>query len=288
VKTVCDPESPDFIDIPDRVAVFDNDGTLWSENPVYFQFFFALDRLKALAPEHPEWNIQQPFKAALENDLKTLAGFGEQGIVQILMATHAGMTTGEFETAVQEWISTARHPQIDRPFTDLVYQPMLELLDYLEVNNFKTFIVSGGGIDFMRPWAEEVYGIPKERIVGSVIEMEFKLENGVPVIERKPAIDFIDDKEGKPVGIHRHIGRRPVMAVGNSDGDLAMLQWTASGSGNRLMVYVHHTDAEREWAYDRNSSVGRLDQGLDEARQKDWTVVDMKEEWRVIYPFEIQ
>jgi phosphoserine phosphatase len=240
-----------------------------------------------LAPEHPEWKTEQPFKAALENDLKTLAGYGEEGIVQIVMATHAGVTAGEFETVVQEWISAARHPQLNRPFTDLVFQPMLELLDYLEANDFKTFIVSGGGIDFMRPWTEEVYGIPRERVVGSTIQMEFTLEEGNPVIIRKPAIEFIDDKEEKPIGIQKHIGRKPVMAVGNSDGDLAMLQWTASGSGKRLMVYVHHTDAEREWAYDRNSTVGRLDQGLDEALRRDWTIVDMKADWKVIYPFEL-
>jgi phosphoglycolate phosphatase-like HAD superfamily hydrolase len=287
VNSTTDPDSDSFIEIPDRIAVFDNDGTLWSEKPVYFQFYFALDRLKEMAPEHPEWKEQQPFKAALENDLETLASYGEHGILEIVLATHTGMNTEEFESDVKDWINSARHPQLNRPFTDLVYQPMLELLDFLEENQFKTFIVSGGGIDFMRAWVEEVYGIPRERVVGSTIALEYMSQEGVPAIVRKPAIEFIDDKEGKPVGIQKHIGRRPVLAAGNSDGDLAMLQWTASGVGKRLMLYIHHTDEEREWAYDRNSSVGRLDKGLDEAEAKAWTVVDMKNDWKVIYPFEL-
>ncbi len=276
-----------YIRVADRIAVFDNDGTLWSEKPVYFQFFFALDRLRELAPDHPEWKDQQPFKSALENDLETLAGFGEHGILEIVMATHAGMTTDEFEQQVKGWISSARHPRFDRPYTQLVFQPMLELIEYLQQNQFKVYIVSGGGIDFMRPWVDETYGIPKERVIGSLIRTEFILEDGVPRLLRKPAIDFIDDKEGKPVAIHRNIGLRPVFAAGNSDGDLAMLQWTAAGEGNRMMIYVHHTDGDREWAYDRNSAVGRLDKGLGEATGKGWTVIDMKNDWKVIYPFEL-
>ncbi len=285
VTETTDSLNPAFIEEADRIAVFDNDGTLWSEQPLYFQLLFAMDRVRQLAPEHPEWKDQQPFRAVLENDLATLAASGEHGILELVMATHAGMTTDEFERTVKQWMKTARHPGKDRPYTDLVYQPMLELLDYLRQNRFKVFIVSGGGIDFMRPWVEEVYGIPREQVVGSMLGAEFLIRDGVPVIERRPSIDFIDDKEGKPVGIHRFIGRKPVFAAGNSDGDLAMLQWTASGEGSRFMMYVHHTDGEREWSYDRNSSVGRLDQGLDIAKEMGWTIVDMKNDWNLIYPF---
>ena len=288
VNAATDPAGPFFIEVPDRIAVFDNDGTLWSEKPVYFQLLFAMDRVREMAPDHPEWADQQPFRAVLENDLETLAGYGEHGIMELVMATHSGITTDEFERIVKSWISVARHPRFNRPYTDLVYQPMLELLDHLRNHGFKTFIVSGGGLDFMRPWVEEVYGIPRDQVVGSSIQTEFVWEDGMPVIRKLPAIDFIDDKEGKPLGIHRFIGRKPVFAAGNSDGDLAMLQWTASGSGSPMMLYVHHTDAEREWSYDRSSSVGRLDQGLDEAQQKGWTVVNMKGDWKVIYPFELQ
>jgi phosphoserine phosphatase len=287
VEEVTDPASPGYIEVPDRIAVFDNDGTLWSERPVYFQLFFAMDRVRELSPEHPEWIHQQPFKAVLENDMETLAGLGEHGIVEIVMATHAGISTDEFESIVKEWIATARHPRFDRPYTELVYQPMLELLAYLRKNDFKTFIVSGGGLDFMRPWVEEVYGIPRDQVVGSSIKTTLVTENGIPMIMREGSIEFIDDKEAKPLGIHRFIGRKPVMALGNSDGDLAMLQWTASGEGKRMMVYVHHTDAEREWAYDRESSVGRLEKGLDEAMEKGWAVIDMKKDWKVVYPFEL-
>lgn len=285
VTETTDSLNPAFIEVDDRIAVFDNDGTLWSEKPVYFQLFFAMDRVRQLAPEHPEWKDQQPYKAVLENDMETLASYGEHGILEIVMATHAGMTTEEFENTVKQWIQTARHPRFDRPFTDLVFQPMLELVDYLRQHHYKVFIVSGGGIDFMRPWVEEVYGIPREQVVGSILGAEYRIRDGVPVIERKPSIDFIDDKAGKPVGIHRFIGRKPVLAAGNSDGDLAMLQWTASGEGSRFMLFVHHTDGEREWAYDRASSVGRFDKGLDEAKEKGWTVVDMKNDWKLIYPF---
>jgi len=264
--------------------VFDNDGTLWSEQPMYFQLAFALDRVKALAPQHPEWKETQPFKAALEGDLAGVLAGGEHAILEIVMATHAGMTTAEFEQAVTEWISSARHPKTKRRYTEMVYQPMLELLTYLRASGFKTYIVSGGGIEFMRPWTERVYGISPQWVVGSSIKVKYEMRPGGPVLVRLPEIDFIDDKEGKPVGIHKFIGRRPLMAFGNSDGDLQMLQWTAAGSGARFMALVHHTDAEREWAYDRESSVGRLDKALDEAKTAGWTVVDMKRDWKRIYP----
>ncbi len=288
VNEVTDKNNPNFVLPAERIATFDNDGTLWSEQPAYFQLFFAIDRVKALAPEHPEWKKKQPFKAVLENDMKALAASGEHGLIELVMATHAGMTTEEFEQIVRAWLATAKHPRFNRPFTDLVYQPMLELLDYLRANGFKTFIVSGGGIEFMRPWVEKVYGIPPEQVIGSVIKTKFELQDGKPVLMRLPELDFIDDKAGKPVGIHKFIGRRPIAAFGNSDGDLQMLQWTAAGDKKRLLVYIHHTDAEREWAYDRESHIGRLDKGLNEAAEKGWTVVDMKNDWKVIYPFELK
>lgn len=244
--------------------------------------------MKKLAPEHPEWKTTQPFKAVLENDMQTLFSFGEHGLLELVMATHAGMTTDEFAQIVENWIAKAKHPRFNRPFTDLVYQPMLELLGYLRANGFKTFIVSGGGIEFMRPWVEEVYGVPPEQVIGSSIKTKFELRDGKPVLVRLPEIDFIDDKGEKPVGINKFIGRKPIAAFGNSDGDLQMLQWTAGGEGNRLMVYIHHTDAEREWAYDRKSSVGRLDEGLYEAMEKGWSVFDMKKDWKVVYPFEME
>lgn len=287
ISEVTDVQSEYFIEIPDRIATFDNDGNLWSEQPSYFQLFFAIDRVKQLATEHPEWETKQPFKAVLEDDLATLATFGEHGILELVMGTHANMTTNQFEDIVKQWIATARHPRFNRPYTELVYQPMLELLDYLRKNNFKTFIVSGGGIEFMRPWVEEIYGIPRDQVVGSSIKTEFINKNGNPVIMRLPEIDFIDDKEGKPLGINKFIGRKPVFASGNSDGDLPMLQWTASGEGLRFMLYLHHTDSIREWAYDSESHIGRLDRGLDEAYERGWTVIDMKEDWKVIYPFEL-
>ncbi len=288
VNEVTDENNANFVKPVDRIATFDNDGTLWSEKPFYFQLFFAIDRVKELSSEHPEWKTTQPFKAVLENDMKTLFSFGEHGLVELVMATHAGMTTEEFEQIVKDWITTAKHPRFKRPFTDLVYQPMLELLSYLRKNEFKTFIVSGGGIEFMRPWVNEVYGIPAEQVIGSVGKVKFEMRDEKPVLVKLPAIDFIDDKDGKPVGIHRFIGKRPIAAFGNSDGDLQMLQWTEIRNGKRLMVYIHHTDAEREWAYDRKSSVGRLNKGLDEANEKGWTVVDMKNDWNVIYPFELK
>jgi phosphoserine phosphatase len=276
--------TPDFVPEPERIAVFDNDGTLWTEQPMYAQMAFVLDRVKALAPGHPEWKDTQPFKAALEGDLKTLAGSGERGLLDLVMATHAGMTTDEFATIVTDWIATAKHPRFDRPYTRLVYQPMLELLAYLRDNGFKTFIVSGGGIEFMRPWAERVYGVPPEQVVGSSVKTRYEVRDGKPVLVRLPEIDFIDDKAGKPVGINEHIGRRPILAFGNSDGDFQMLEWTTAGGGPRLGLIVHHDDAEREYAYDRKSAMGRLDKALDAAPQHGWVVVSMKTDWTRIFP----
>jgi hypothetical protein len=285
VQTVNDKSSPQYVPPEQRIATFDNDGTLWCEQPMYFQGFFAFDRVKALAPQHPEWKERQPFKAILENDMKALAASGEKGVMEIAMTTHAGMTTGEFEKIVKDWLATARHPRFKRPFTDLVYQPMLELLGYLRKNGFKTYIVSGGGVEFMRPWTEKVYGIPPEQVVGSSVKLKFEMRDGKPVLMRLTEIDFIDDGPGKPVGIQKFIGRRPIAAFGNSDGDHQMLQWTAASEGLRFMLLVHHTDAEREWAYDRQSPIGRLDKALDEAQRRGWTVVDMKKDWNRIFPF---
>ncbi|MGZ8907665.1 MAG: HAD family hydrolase [Methylobacter sp.] len=284
VKEVAQKGGPQYVPPAERIAVFDNDGTLWSEQPLYFQLVFALDRVKALSPQHPEWQDQEPFKSVLAGDLKGMMAGGERTFVELVMATHAGMTTDEFAQIVKDWLVTARHPKYNRPYTELVYQPMLELLTYLRRKGFKTYIVSGGGIEFMRPWTEKVYGIPSEQIVGSSIKTKFELQDGKPVLVRLPEIDFIDDKDGKPVGIYKFIGRRPVAAFGNSDGDLQMLQWTAAGDGPRFELLVHHTDAEREVAYDRNSVIGRLDKALDEAQQKGWTVVDMKKDWKRVFP----
>jgi len=284
VKRVTTKEGPDFVPSEQRIATFDNDGTLWSEQPMYFQAIFAFDRVKALAPKHPEWKTQEPFASVLKGDARAALAGGEKSLLELVMATHAGMTTEEFSEIVSDWIVGAKHPTTGRPYTEMVYQPMLELLAYLRANGFKTFIVSGGGIEFMRPWAERVYGIPPEQVVGSSIRTTFKLRDGKPVLVRLPEIDFIDDKAGKPVGIHKFIGRRPIAAFGNSDGDLQMLQWTAAGKGPRFCMLVHHTDADREWAYDRDSHIGRLDKALDEAKQRGWTIMDMKQDWRVIYP----
>ena len=286
VAKVTEKGSPDFVPPAERIAVFDNDGTLWAEQPMYFQVLFALDRVKVLAPQHPEWKDKEPFASLLKGDVKGALAGGEHAILEIIMGTHAGMTTAEFETIVRDWIATARHPTTKRPYTEMVYQPMLELLAYLRANGFKTFIVSGGGIEFMRPWSGKVYGVPPEQVIGSSIKVKFEMHEGTPVLVRLPELDFFDDKEGKPVAIHQQIGRRPIAAFGNSDGDLQMLQWTTAGQGQRFALYVHHTDAEREWAYDRKSSMGRLDKGLDEAQAKGWTVVDMKQDWKVIYPHE--
>jgi hypothetical protein len=287
VKGVTTEGDANFIPEMDRVATFDNDGNLWSEQPAYFQLFFAMDRIKALAGEHPEWKTTQPYKSVLEDDMATLMTYGEHGLIEIVMATHAGNTVAEFEQIVKDWLATARHPRYNQPYNALVYQPMLELLDYLRANGFKTFVVSGGGIEFMRPWVEEVYGIPKDQVVGSSIKTKFQMNEGKAEIVRLPELDFIDDKAGKPVGINKFIGRKPVFASGNSDGDLQMLQYTDSNSYESFQLYLHHTDEDREWAYDRESSIGRLDKGLDEAAEKGWTVIDMKNDWNVIYPFEL-
>jgi haloacid dehalogenase-like hydrolase len=274
----------DFVPVAERVATFDNDGTLWCEHPMYTQLVFALDRVKALAPQHPEWKDKQPFKAVLDGDLKALAESGERGLVELGMASHAGMTTEEFEKIVKDWLATAKHPRFKRPYTECVYQPMLELLAYLRANGFKTFIVSGGGVEFMRPFTDKVYGVPPEQVVGSSIKTKYELRDGKPVLMRLPDINFIDDKTGKPIGINSHIGRRPVMAFGNSDGDFEMLEWTTSGPGPRFGLIVHHTDAEREYAYDRKAHFGKLDKGLDEAPKRGWVVVDMKNDWKTIFP----
>lgn len=284
VTKVTKTGSPDFVPPAERIATFDNDGTLWAEQPMYFQLLFALDRVKTLAPQHPEWATTEPFASLLKGDVKGALAGGQKSIMEIMMAAHAGMTTEEFEKIVKDWIATARHPVTKRLYTEMVYQPMLELLTYLRANGFKTFIVSGGGIEFMRPWVGKVYGIPPEQVVGSSIKTKFEMTGTQPVLMRLPEINFIDDGPGKPVGINEHIGRRPIAAFGNSDGDLQMLQWTAAGSGPRFCLYVHHTDAEREWAYDRTSHIGKLDNGLDEAAQKGWTVVNMKTDWKTIYP----
>jgi haloacid dehalogenase-like hydrolase len=284
VEKVTKQGSLDFVPPEQRIATFDNDGTLWAEQPMYFQLLFALHQVKVLAPQHPEWKEKEPFASLLKGDVKGALAGGEPSIVEIIMATHAGMTTEEFEKTVQEFVGAAKHPKTGRLLTEMVYQPMLEVAAYLRKNGFKTYIVSGGGIEFMRPWTERVYGIPPEQVVGSSIKTKFELRDGKPVLVRLPAVDFIDDKEGKPVGIHSHIGRRPIASFGNSDGDLQMLQWTTAGSGARFALIVHHTDAEREWAYDRTSSIGRLDKALDEAKANGWTVASMKEDWKVVFP----
>jgi phosphoglycolate phosphatase-like HAD superfamily hydrolase len=286
VARVTQQGGPDFVPPAERIATFDNDGTLWAEQPMYFQLVFAFDRVRALAPQHPEWKDNEPFASLLKGDIKGALAGGDLAILKIVEATHAGMTTDEFQKIVQDWITTARHPKTGRLYTEMVYQPMLELLAYLRAKGFKTFIVSGGGMDFMRVFSERVYGIPPEQVVGSSGKLNFELRDGKPVIEKLAILDFNDDKAGKPVDIQVHIGRRPIFAFGNSDGDLQMLQWTAAGSGASFMGLVHHTDAEREWAYDRQSSVGRLDKALDAAALSKWTVVDMKSDWKRIFPFE--
>ena len=277
---------PGFIAPAERIAVFDNDGTLWAEQPVYFQLAFAFDRIRALAPQNPRWKTTEPFASILASDIKTALAGGEKAVAEMVMATHAGMTTDEFAKIVAEWVATAKHPRFDRPYTEVVYQPMLELLAYLRANGFKTYIVSGGGIEFMRAFSEQVYGIPPEQVIGSTIQTRFETRDGRPVIVREAAIDFIDDKAGKPIAINEFIGRRPVFAFGNSDGDQQMLEWTAARPGSHFIGLVHHTDAEREWAYDHPSAVGQLDSALTEANAKGWTVVDMKKDWKRVFPFE--
>jgi hypothetical protein len=284
VEKVTREGSPDFVPPADRIAVFDNDGTLWCEHPMYVQLAFAIDRVKALASRHPEWKDRQPFKAVLENDLKALAEGGEKGLAELIMATHAGMSTDEFEAIVTEWLATAQHPRFKRPYTECVYRPMVELLAYLRAGGFKTYVVSGGGIEFMRPFTQQVYGVPPEQVVGSTIKTKYELRDGKPVLMRLPEIDFIDDKAGKPVGIGKFIGRRPVMAFGNSDGDFEMLEYTTAGNGPRFGLIVHHTDAEREYADDRKSEFGRLDRALGEAPKRGWVVVSMKDDWTTVFP----
>ncbi len=281
-------DGPNFIPPDERIATFDNDGTLWSEQPIYFQLAFAIDRVQALAPQHPEWQDQQPFSLVLQGDLKALAASGEKGLLQMIAATHAGMTVEEFQRTVRQWLATARHPRFNRPYNELVFQPMLELLAYLRANGFKTYIVSGGGVEFMRPWAQEIYGIPPEQVIGSSGKLKFELQNGQPVLVKLAEINFIDDKADKPVGIQQFLGRRPVAAFGNSDGDYEMLVYStakrADESYQRFGLLVHHTDADREWAYDHPSPVGQLDKALAEALDRGWTVVDMKRDWKAIYP----
>jgi len=286
VEKVTKEGGPDFVPPAKRIAVFDNDGTLWSEQPAYFQLLFAIDRIKAMAPEHPEWNDKQPYKAVLENDMEALAKSGEKGLAELIMASHAGMSTEEFEEIASDWIATAKHPKTGKPYTEMVYQPMIELLAYLRDNRFKTFIVSGGGIEFMRPWVEKVYGIPPEQVVGSTIKLKYEVKDGKPELTRLPEINFIDDKAGKPVGIHYHIGRRPIAAFGNSDGDFEMLEWVTSAGGARFGMIVHHDDAKREVAYDRNSHIGRLARGLDEGPKRGWTIVSMKNDWICVLRFQ--
>lgn len=276
--------SADLIPVADRIACFDNDGTLWCEQPMYFQLAFAIDRIKAMAPKHPEWKTKQPFKALLEGDMKTVMAGGEKSLIQIVMTAHSGMTTDEFAKTVTDWMASATHPKTGKHYNEMVYQPIIELLNYLRSNGYKTFIVSGGGTDFMRPWTEQVYGIPPEQVVGSSGKVKFEVkEDGIPVLIKLPEINFVDDKEGKPVGIHQHIGKRPVFTAGNSDGDYAMLQYTSTGSGPRFGMIVHHTDSTREYSYDRQSHIGQLNKGLDDATKYNWLIVDMKNDWKKIF-----
>ena len=286
VARVTTQGGPDFVPVDQRIATFDNDGTLWIEQPMYVQLAFILDRVKALAPLNPTWATTQPFKGVLDGDMRAVAASGEKGLMELMAATHSGMTSEEFAKIASDWLASARDQRFKRPYTELVYQPMLELLAYLRANGFKTFIVSGGGIEFMRPWTEKVYGIPPEQVVGSSIKTRFEMRDGRPVLFRLPEINFIDDKTGKPIGINEHIGRRPIAAFGNSDGDLEMLQWTTLGGGARFGLIVHHTDAEREYAYDRQSHFGKLDKALDAAAANKWTVVDMKKDWKRVFAFQ--
>jgi len=284
VERVTKTGSPDFVPAPERIAAFDNDGTLWAEQPMYFQFLFAIDRAKALAPQHPEWQTNEPFASVIKGDMKGLAAAGVKGMLELTEATHSGLTTEEFDQAVKDWLATAKHPKSGRRYTEMVYQPMLEVLTYLRANGFKTFIVSGGGVDFIRAFAEKTYGIPPEQVIGSSGKLKFEMRDGKAGIMKLTEVDFIDDKDGKPIGIQSHIGRRPIAAFGNSDGDLQMLQWSTAGAGARFALLVHHDDAEREWAYDRTSQIGKLDKAWDEATAKGWTVVSMKVDWKTIFP----
>lgn len=284
VQRVTTKDSADYVEPGDRIATFDNDGCLWAEQPVYFQLLFAVDRIKAMAPDNPDWEDQELFKSVLAGDTEALAKQGHKAIIELVARTHAGMSTDEFDAVVHDWLEIARHPTTGRRYTDMVYKPMLELLEYLRANGFTTFIVSGGGIDFLRVFAEEVYGIPSHQVVGSSLKTGYEVRDGVPTLVKQAELNFIDDKEGKPVGMHQHIGRRPIFAAGNSDGDFQMLEYVTAGDGPRFGLLVHHTDAEREWAYDRDSHVGRLDRGLDEARERGWLVVDMARDWATVFP----
>jgi phosphoserine phosphatase len=284
VAAVTDKNSKDYVAPAERVAVFDHDGTLWVEYPMYTQILFAFERVKELAPQHPEWKTTQPFKALLEGDMKTVGQSGMKGLMEIVVATHSGMTAAEFEAEASEWLATAKHPKFDRLYSEAIYQPQLELLVYLRANGFKTFIVSGGGIQFMRPITEKNYGIPPDQVVGSSAVTEFQMKGGKPALVRQPKIDFVNDKAGKPVGIYEHIGQRPILAFGNSDSDMQMIEYTVAGEGRRLGLFVHHTDADREYAYDRKSHVGTLDKTLDQADANGWIVVDMKKDWQTIFP----
>lgn len=283
VKKVTAKNSPDFVPTHERIAVFDNDGTLWVEHPMYVQLAFALDRVKQLASQHPEWKTKQPFKAVLEGDMKMLEKLGEKGLIEIMMTTHAGMTNAEFEAIVQKWLASARHPKFDLPYTELIYQPMVELLEYLRANDFKTFIVSGGGIEFMRPWTQKTYGVPPYQVVGSSIKLKYELKDGKPMMLRLPEVNFVDDKEGKPIGIENAIGLQPIAAFGNSDGDYQMLAWTTAGKGPRLAMIVHHDDAAREYAYDKDTAFGKLDKALTDAKNHGWVIIQMKNDWKKIF-----
>lgn len=284
VTKTTDQNQASFIPPTRRIATFDNDGTLWSEQPLYFQAIYIFDRIRELAPEHPEWQQKEPYASVLKGDSKSALAGGKQALLEMVMGTHAGVTASEFSESVADWLASARHSGSGKPYTAMVYKPMLELLDYLRDNDFKVFIVSGGGIDFLRVFAEEVYGIPPEQVVGSSLKAKYEIRNGFPVIVKQAEVDFIDDKAGKPVGIHRYIGQRPVLAVGNSDGDFEMLEWTSAGEGPSLAMIVHHDDAKREWAYDRESHIGRLVRGLDEGPQRGWKIISMKNDWNLIYP----
>jgi len=283
VQSVTDPANKSYVPPAERIAVFDNDGTLWSEQPMYFQLAFALDRVKAMAPSHPEWKTLEPFKSVLAGDMAGVAAAGEHGLLQMIAATHAGTTSEEFSGIVSNWLATARHPSLGKPYTELTYAPMKELLVYLRANGFKTYIVTGGGVEFVRAFSEQAYGVPPEQVVGSSIKTRYEVRDGKPVIVRLPEVEFIDDKAGKPVGINRYIGRRPILAFGNSDGDFEMLEYTTSGAGPRLGMLLHHDDGQREFAYDRKSPIGRLERGLDEAARRDWLIVSMKNDWRNVY-----
>jgi phosphoglycolate phosphatase-like HAD superfamily hydrolase len=283
VAAVTDEKGKDYVEPAERIATFDNDGTLWVEYPIYTQILFAFDRVKELAPQHPEWKTKQPFKALLAGDMKTVDASGLKGLIEIVMATHSGMTAAEFDKEVTEWLATSRQTKFKRLYTELVYQPQLELLTYLRANEFKTFIVSGGGVAFMRTFSEKAYGIPPEQVIGSSAVAEFQDKDGKPALVRQPKLNFLNDKAGKPVGIYQHIGRRPILAFGNSDSDMQMIEYTLAGEGRRMGLFLHHTDAEREYAYDRKSRVGTLDKALDQANAKGWVIVDMKREWKEVF-----